>query len=59
MITNISVIISDRKATDPGDVSSRIALRKELNCKSFKWYVDNIYPEMDFPNNNKYVGQVS
>lgn len=29
-----------------GDISERVAVRKRLGCHSFKWYLDNIYPEM-------------
>ncbi|KAI5232176.1 Polypeptide N-Acetylgalactosaminyltransferase 16 [Manis pentadactyla] len=32
-----------------GSVATRIEQRKKMNCKSFRWYLDNVYPELTIP----------
>ncbi|KAI4577895.1 hypothetical protein MJT46_019426 [Ovis ammon polii x Ovis aries] len=32
-----------------GNIESRLNLRKNLQCQSFKWYLENVYPELRVP----------
>ena len=43
---------------DYGDVSERHQLRKRLKCQSFKWYLNNIYPELFVPGDAMASGEV-
>uniref|UniRef100_UPI00398E9494 polypeptide N-acetylgalactosaminyltransferase 16 isoform X1 n=1 Tax=Pristiophorus japonicus TaxID=55135 RepID=UPI00398E9494 len=32
-----------------GNIADRVQLRRKLLCKSFQWYLENIYPELRIP----------
>ncbi|XP_010217807.1 PREDICTED: polypeptide N-acetylgalactosaminyltransferase 5 [Tinamus guttatus] len=37
------------KNLDVGNLTQQIELRKKLQCKSFKWYLENVYPDLEAP----------
>ncbi|XP_075567292.1 polypeptide N-acetylgalactosaminyltransferase 5 [Pelecanus crispus] len=37
------------KNLDVGNLTQQIQLRKKLQCKSFRWYLENVYPDLEAP----------
>ncbi|TRY79170.1 hypothetical protein TCAL_09989 [Tigriopus californicus] len=46
------------RTVEIGDLTERRSLRKDLQCKSFRWYLENIYPESQMPLDYFYLGEM-
>ena len=44
---------------DAGDITSRVELRRKLKCKSFRWYLNNVYPSAPVPFDAIHVGEIA
>jgi len=40
------------------NVSERLRLRQEMQCKSFDWYLDNVWPENFMPRPGQFFGKI-
>ncbi|KAL1497219.1 hypothetical protein ABEB36_008215 [Hypothenemus hampei] len=47
-----------RLMKDYQNVTSRINLRKSLKCKSFQWYLNNVWPQHFFPTEGRFFGRI-
>ena len=43
---------SGKGERDCGSVEDRRQLRKDLKCKNFSWFLDNVYPELQVRDKN-------
>ncbi|XP_050534995.1 polypeptide N-acetylgalactosaminyltransferase 13-like isoform X2 [Daktulosphaira vitifoliae] len=46
------------KLKDEQQIRTRLELREQLQCKGFKWYLDNVWPEHFMPTDKRFFGKV-
>ena len=59
VLYNFTLKTSELKEECGGKPSKIIEIRKKLQCKSFEWYINNIYPELMVPSDGDFAfGQI-
>lgn len=51
-------IIPGIRETPPGQLAQRKELRHSLKCRSFRWFLENVYPEAPVPYDTFHLGQI-
>lgn len=51
-------MVPGARHVEPGDMTERHNLRKQLQCKDFRWYLENVYPEAPVPAAYTILGQL-
>lgn len=55
----MKMIFLAKKNVQTGDLTEREDIKRRLKCKSFRWYLENVYPESNMLNEFIYLGEVS